>query len=269
MVKQVPYELVVCIKQVPDPRFISRIRINPETKTIIREGVPAVINPLDKHALEEALRIREQHGGRVTVVSMGPLQAEDACKEALAMGADRAVLITDRRLAGSDTLATALALSKAIRRIGGFDLVLCGAETVDGSTGQVPPQLAEFLGVPHVTRVFSLALKGREAEAKAALEYGYRRVLLRLPAVVSVIREINEPRIPSVSGILRAHQIPVEKWTIEDIGLSEDEAGIKGSPTIVSDVYEIEVRRKREVFQGPPEEAARWLFERIVSVLGG
>ncbi len=264
-----PYKLVVCIKQVPDPKFISKIRISPETKTIVREGVPAVINPLDKHALEEALRMREQHGGKVTVISMGPLQAEDACREALAMGADRAILITDRRLAGSDTLATALALSKAVRKLGDFDLVFCGAETVDGGTGQVPPQLAEFLDVPHVTRVFSIALRGREAEVKASLEYGYRRILLKLPAVISVTREINVPRIPSVSGILRAHQIPVEKWTIEDISLSEDEVGLKGSPTMVSEVYEIKVKRRREVFKGPPDEAARWLLEKITSVLGG
>jgi len=256
-------KIIVCIKQVPDPKEFSKITIDPLRKTIVREGIQSIINPLDRHALEEALRIREKHGGRVVVLSMGPPQAIEACREALALGADEAFLLCDKLLAGSDTLATAYALSKAIRRLEPYSLILCGNETVDGSTGQVPPQLAEFLEIPHVTRVRRIEIRGDEAFVESVLEYGYRVVKVKLPAVLSVVKEINTPRILSVFGIIEASSKKINQWCVSDIDASIDMIGLEGSPTRVTDVFTPEVKRRCEIFSGPVEEAVGKALRRL------
>lgn len=255
--------IIVCIKQVPDPKEFSKITIDPVRKTIVREGIPSIINPLDKNALEEALRIREKYGGKVIVLSMGPPQALEACKEALAFGADEAILLCDRLLAGSDTLATAYALSKAIRKLEPYSLILCGNETVDGSTGQVPPQLAEFLGIPHVTRVRGIKIIDDEAIVESMMEYGYRIVKVKLPAVLAVVKEINTPRILSVFGIISASSKKIIQWCVSDIEADIDMIGLEGSPTRVTDVFTPEVKRRCEVFRGPVEEAVRKAVRRL------
>lgn len=256
--------IIVCIKQVPDPKEFSKITIDPVKKTIIREGIPSIINPLDRHALEEALRIKEKHGGKVVVLSMGPPQALEACKEALAFGADEAVLLCDRLLAGSDTLATAYALSKAIKKLEPYNLILCGNETVDGSTSQVPPQLAEFLELPHVTRVRKIELiDNGKAIVESALEYGYRVVEVKLPAVLAVIKEINTPRILSVFGIVTAASKKISQWCTPDIEANTSMIGLEGSPTKVTDVFTPEIKRRCEVFKGPVEDAVKQAIRRL------
>ncbi|PCN50997.1 electron transfer flavoprotein subunit beta [Candidatus Geothermarchaeota archaeon ex4572_27] len=255
--------VIVCIKQVPDPNKLDMVKIHPVTKTIIREGIPLVINPVDKNAIEEALRLREKHGGRVVVLSMGPPQAREACREALAMGADEAILLCDRALAGSDTLATAYALAKAIEKIGKFDLVLCGSETVDGSTGQVPPQLAEFLGVPHVTRARKLEIKDGKALVESVIEHGYRLVEVELPAVISVVKEINTPRIVSAFGLVEAASKKLEVWTAKDIGADPSMIGLEGSPTAVVDVFKKEFKRMGIVLKGDPEEVVKQALDKL------
>jgi electron transfer flavoprotein beta subunit len=256
--------IIVCIKQVPDPREFSKITIDPVRKTIVREGIQAVINPLDRHALEEALRIREKYGGKVTVVSMGPPQALEACKEALAFGADEAVLLCDKLLAGSDTLATAYALSKAIRRLKPYNLILCGNETVDGSTGQVPPQLAEFLELPHVTRVRRIELvDDGKAIVESVLEHGCRVVEVKLPAVLAVVKEINTPRILSVFGIVAAASKKIIQWSVSDIEADIGMIGLEGSPTRVTDVFTPEIKRRCEIFKGPVEDAVKQAVRRL------
>jgi len=258
------FQIIVCIKQVPDPRYLSKITIDPITKTIRRENIPAVMNPLDKNALEEAIRIREQFGGKVITISMGPPQAERVCRDALAMGVDEAILLCDRILAGSDTLATAYALSLAIKKLGNFDIVFCGNETVDGSTAQVPPQLAEFLKVPHVTRVRKImSIDGNEMVVERTIEYGYMKVKVKLPAVIAVTKEINEPRLPTVSAILKCYKKGIIKWTASDIGASPRSVGLEGSPTKVTDVFSPEVKRKREIFEGPVDKEVEWLIEKL------
>jgi len=256
--------VIVCIKQVPDPQHLSKITIDPISKTIRREDVPAVINPLDKHALEEGLRIRDKYGGRVIVLSMCPPQAELACREALAMGADEAILLCDRAFAGADTLSTSYSLSLAIKRIGGFNMILCGNETVDGSTGQVPPQLADFLNVPHVTRARKIEFTNEGmVRVERSIEYGYMVVEVTLPAVIAVTKEINVPRIPTVSGILEAHQREVKVWTAKDIEAEEEKIGLAGSPTQVVDIFSPEIGRKGEILKGEPEEVVKLLVQRL------
>lgn len=256
--------VIVCIKQVPDPQQLSKITIDPVRKTIRREDVPAVINPLDKHALEEGLRIRDRYGGKVTVVSMGPPQAEVACREALAMGADEAILLCDRAFAGADTLSTSYSLSLAIKTVGVFNMILCGNETVDGSTGQVPPQLADFLDIPHVTRARRIEFTDEGmARVKRSMEYGYMVVEVTLPAVIAVTKEINIPRIPTVSGILEAHQREVKVWTARDIEAEEGKIGLAGSPTQVVDMFSPEIGRKGEMLRGAPEEVVKLLIQRL------
>jgi len=256
-------DIVVCIKQVPDPQKLDLIKIHPVTKTIIREGIPTVMNPVDKNALEEALRIKEKYGGKVTVISMGPPQAREVCKEALAMGADEAILLCDRALAGSDTLATAYALAKAIMKIGKYDLILCGSETVDGSTGQVPPQLAEFLDIPHITRARKIEVANGKVIVESVIEYGYRLVEAQFPVVISVTREINTPRIVSAFGLIAAEKKKLEVWTASDIEADPNMIGLNGSPTAVVDVFRKEFKRAGIIFKEPLEEAIKKAIQKL------
>jgi electron transfer flavoprotein beta subunit len=259
-------ELVVCLKQVPDPEHFSKITYDPVTRNIIREGIPAIINPLDRHALEAALQIKEAASGRVTVISMGPPQARPALEEALATGADRAVLLSDRAFSGADTLATARTLSAAICKLFPCDVVLCGSETVDGATGQVAPQLAEMLGLPHTSQVRRVQVQGDTLEVERGLENGYVKLILKPPCLLAVGREADRPRLPTVAGIMEAASKELLTWDLADLGLSAQEVGLDGSAIQVVDVFPLGSGRRREVFTGAPQEAVKAAVRRLVEL---
>jgi len=193
--------IVVCIKQVPET---TEVRVDPETKALIRDGVKSVINPFDENAIEAALQLREAHGGTVTALTMGPPQAEESLRQALAMGADEAVLLTDPASRGSDTLATSYTLAQMVRKLGDFDLILCGKQAIDGDTGQVGPGLAERLGIPQITFAIELEVSGDKLSARRVLDDFFELVEVKLPAVVTVVKQINEPRHPSMRNVLKA-----------------------------------------------------------------
>jgi electron transfer flavoprotein alpha/beta subunit len=230
--------IIVCIKQVPDT---TEVKINPETGTLIREGVPSIINPFDTYAIEEGLRLKEQFGGKVTVISMGPPQAMEALKEAVAMGADEAILLSDRAFAGSDTWATAYTLSNAIQKLGPFDIILCGKQAIDGDTGQVGPGIARQLDISQLTYVFKIRELDPEAGTivvERLLEEGREVVETSLPALLTVVKDINQPRYPTFMGIRRATRMEIPTWTADDLCEADlDRCGLKGSPTQVVRVF--------------------------------
>ena len=259
--------VVVCVKAVPDPREICKIRIDPVTKTLTRCEVPLVVNPLDRHALEAAIELRESSGAYVTVISMGPPPAESIVRECLALGADRGILLCGRAFAGADAFATAFTLAKGIEKAGGFDLVLCGMGSSDGATEWVGPQTAAFLGIPVVTMVRAYeAREGRLWRVRAYWQNGYRRVEVRLPALLSVARELNRPRALSFSGIRKACAKMVELWDLDALEVPADAVGAKGSPTIVSEIAVVENRRDVQILQGTMEEKAEQIVSRLAAI---
>ena len=259
--------IVVCVKQVPDT---TEVKINPETGTLVREGVPSIINPFDSYALEEALRTREQHGGTVTVVSMGPPQARDVLRDAVAMGADDAVLLSDKRFAGADTLATAYTLARAIEKLGGADLILCGKQAIDGDTAQVGPGVAEELDIAHVTYVKKVVgFDGGKVKVERMIEGGVEVVEASMPVLLTVLKDINQPRLPTLKGIMRAKRTEIKIWGLEDIGADEERCGLKGSPTEVVRIFTPEIRKQGQVFEGPVEEQVKLLVSRLREVRCG
>jgi len=259
-----PYNTVVCIKQVPDPEYLSKITLERATGRINREGVPAIINPVDRNALEVALRIRDRFSGRVTVLTMGPSQAKRALEEALAMDADAAVHLCDAAFAGADTLATAQTLAYGLQKLGPFDLVICGEATIDSGTGQVPVQLAELLGLPSITGVEELDLENEQTlQVKKIWERGHIKLRVRLPAIIAVTGKTNQPRLATVLGIISATQKEIKRWSAADIGADAACLGLKGSPTQVSEICELKVARQGEVLQGAPEKVVREAVERL------
>jgi electron transfer flavoprotein alpha/beta subunit len=227
-------EIVVCVKQVPDT---TEVKIDPVTNTLIRQGVPSIVNPFDKNALEAALQLKEKHGGKVTVVSMGPPQAKDALKECLAMGADSAILVSDRAFGGADTLATSYTLAAAIRKIGDVDLILFGKQAIDGDTAQVGPEVAEHLDLPQVTYVAKIEVEGRTARVEREHEDGYEVIEFGLPAVATVVKSANEPRFPTVKGTMRANRAEIPVWTAGELVVDANRLGLKGSPTQVRKIF--------------------------------
>lgn len=226
-------KIVVCIKQVPDT---NEVRIDEKTGTLIRAGVPSIVNPDDLHAAEQALRIKDTMPDvHITVLSMGPPQADVALKEVYAMGADEAILLTDRVFAGSDTWATATILAAAIRRIGDVDIVFCGRQAIDGDTAQVGPELAEFLGIPQITYVRALEIREKSVVAERALEDGHMVIEAPMPVVLTAIKELNHPRFPRMQRIYQAYspEADIKVWTNEDIGADLTQIGIRNSPTNV------------------------------------
>ncbi|MBN1980720.1 MAG: electron transfer flavoprotein subunit beta/FixA family protein [Chitinivibrionales bacterium] len=223
--------IVVCIKQVPGS---TQVKINPETGTLMRDTVEAIINPFDEYALEEGIRLKEKVGGIVTVVTMGPPQAETALRDAMALGADEGCLITDRAFAGSDTWATSYTLSEGIRKIGPFDLIICGKQAIDGDTAQVGPGVAEMLNVPFVAWVKKIReISSNGLEVERMMEDGYDVVRLGLPCLITVVKEINTPRMASLKGKMRAKKAQIRKITVADLPVDKDKLGLKGSPTQV------------------------------------
>lgn len=243
-------KIVVCIKQVPDT---AEVRINPETNTLIRDGVQSIINPYDLHAIEAGLQIREKTGGSVTALTMGPPQAETALREAISMGVDRGVLLTDRAFAGSDTWATAYALFKAIAHIGA-DIIICGKQAIDGDTAQVGPEIAEFLGIPHVAYIRKIEdIQAKSIVVQRLMDEGSDVVESSLPVLLTVVRELNSPRLPSLKGKMAAKKAEIEKLAAADIGAEEDQLGLRGSPTQVKNIFAPGVKKDRRMLEGPAE----------------
>ena len=256
--------VIVCIKPVPDPKDWGRLAMDPETKTLIREGIPSIINPLDKHALEAALQIKEEKGAEVVVVSMAPPFCASLLKEALAMGADRGVLISDRIFAGSDTLATVRILSAGIRKLGPFDLVLCGNSTLDGCTAQVPSQLGEMLGIPNVMHVCRMEVhEGKRLVLFQRIEMGALVLEAETPILLSFTKEVNSPRLISFLGILEAEKKELSVWSREELGLDASSVGLVGSPTKMAGMLLRKKERRGERVEGDPKEAARRIADRM------
>ncbi len=253
--------IIVCIKQVPDT---TDIRIDPKTNTLIREGVPSIINPFDTYAIEEGVRLKEKHQGKVTVISMGPSQVEDALREAISLGIDEGVLLSDRAFAGADTLATSYTLAKGIKKIGKFDLIICGKQAMDGDTAQVGPGLAEKLNIPHVTYVKKIEeVKENSIQVERLMEEGYEVIKMPLPALITVVKEINEPRMPSLKGKLKAKNAQIITWNTKDLEAEENRIGLEGSPTQVIKIFTPQPRGKGETIEGTPAEQAAKLVEKL------
>jgi electron transfer flavoprotein beta subunit len=260
--------IVVCIKQVPDS---AQIRVHPVTNTIMRQGVPTIINPYDLFALEEALRIRDKLGGEVTIVTMGPPSAEDSLRKALAFGADRAVLLTDRRFAGADTLATTYALATAIRKVakdfGAPDLVFTGKQTIDGDTAQVGPGVAkrlDLIQLTYVARIASLDRATRAIEVERRSEGGVQVLKSRLPCLITMLEATNEIRRGSLPEALRAARATIVKWSADDAGIEDlGQCGLKGSPTIVKRVFAPSPRAEKAKLVEPGDQPAEALIAEI------
>jgi electron transfer flavoprotein beta subunit len=258
---------VVCIKQVPDT---TDVRIDPKTNTLMREGVSSIINPFDTYAIEEALRLREKLGGKVTALSMGPPQAEAALREAIAMGVDEGILLSDRAFAGSDTWATSYALAMALRKIGDADIILCGKQASDGDTAQVGPGIATHLDLPQITYVRKIEeIDEKHIVAERLLEGGYEVIEAPLPCMLTVVKEISEPRLPSLKGKMKARKAEIPVWSAEDIGAAKDKVGLEGSPTKVVRIFTPPPREGGELLEGEPEEVVPRLVERLKGIILG
>lgn len=256
-------KIVVCIKQVPDT---AEVKINPHTGTLIREGVPSIINPFDMHALEAGIQIKEKVGGKVTVITMGPPQAETALRDAISIGADEGVLLSDKEFAGSDTWATSYTLSKAIEKIGA-DIVICGKQAIDGDTAQVGPETAEFLNIPHISYVKKIEeINENIIRVQRMMDEGYDIVESTMPVLLTVVKEINEPRLPSLKGKMAAKKALIQKWGQSDIQAEKDNIGIKGSPTQVKNIFSPEARSDRKMLVGTPEEQVEALLQELRSL---
>ncbi len=253
--------IVVCIKQVP---ATTEVKINPETNTLVREGVESIINPFDMYAIEEGLRIKEKVGGIVTVLTMGPPQAETALKEAISLGCDEAVLVSDRAFAASDTLATAYTLARSIKKIGDFDLIICGKQAIDGDTAQVGPGIAEELNIPCVTYVKKIEkIEEDKICVERLMEEGYAAIQLPLPALITVVKEINDPRLPSLRGMMKAKKTQITILNAADIAAETNRIGQVGSPTLVSKIFAPPFKGKGEMILGTVEEQVEKIVEKL------
>lgn len=243
--------IIVCIKQVPDT---AEIRINPETNTLMREGVPSIINPFDLNAVEAALKIRDLKGGKVTVLTMGPPQAETSLRDAIAMGADEAVLLSDKAFAGSDTWATSYTLARAIEKLGA-DIIFCGKQAIDGDTAQVGPETAEFLNIPHISYIRKIEeVTDKSIRVQRLMDEGYDVVESSLPVLLTVVKELNEPRMPSLKGKMAAKKAEIKVMGFADIEADENNLGLKGSPTQVRNIFAPEMKAERKIIEGSPDE---------------
>jgi len=253
--------IVVCLKQVPGT---TKVKIDPQTNTLIREGIENIVNPFDTYALEEGGRIKERCGGKVTAVSMGPPQAEEMLREAISTGADEAILLSDSTFAGSDTWATAYTLAKAIDKLEQCDLIICGRQTIDGDTGQVGPELAEILGLPFVAYVSKVEEIGNEyIRVRRMIEEGYEVIETSLPAVITVVKEINVPRLPSLRGLAKAKSAAIPVWTAEELGVNKSMVGLSGSATRVVKVFFPQRVCRSEILQGDLESQVDTLVDKL------
>lgn len=253
-------KVIVCVKMVP---AISEVKIDPETGTLIRDGVKSEMNPFDTYAVEEGIRLKEKHGGSVVALSMGPLQAESVLRQTLALGCDKAILLTDKKFSGADTLATSFTLSRAINDIGQYDIVICGHKTTDGDTAQVGPGLAEWLGIPHVSYVRNIVEVTKESiVVERSLNDSYEEIEIFLPCLITVTKEINEPRLASFKRRIQARKMPVLNWTCEDLG-GNGWFGLEGSPTRVIRVFAPPPRLGGEVLKGDLKNQVTQLISKL------
>ncbi|MEM2534149.1 MAG: electron transfer flavoprotein subunit beta/FixA family protein [Candidatus Nezhaarchaeales archaeon] len=255
-------KVAVCIKYALD---VSQVKVEPKTRKPITAGVPRKISDFDKNAIEEAVRIKEKYGGSVTLIAMAPPDAKTALKEGLAMGADEAYLLSDPAFSFSDALVTSYVLSEALKKLGPFDLILCGETSIDGYSYQVGPRIAGLLGIPQLTYVRRLSVEGNSVIAERDLEDGYEVVKARMPVLVTVTKEVNEPRVPTLMAIMKASRKEIKTLTITDLGIPKEKVGEQGSGIRLIDVYAPEVKRKGLIVKDkPPAEAARILAETLV-----
>jgi electron transfer flavoprotein beta subunit len=252
---------IVCIKQVPNT---TNVQIDEKTGTLKREGVESIINPFDEYAIEEAIRLKERFGGKTTVITMGPPQAEAALREALGRGIDNAILISDRAFAGADTWATGYTLASAIKTIGDYDLIICGKQATDGDTAQVGPSIAEMLDIPHVAYVKKIEnIDAQNIQVERMMEDGYDLIEMPLPSLISVVKEINTPRLPSLRGMMNAKKAVIQKWTANDIKAEPQKIGLTGSPTQVMKIFSPAPRTGGIKLEGSPEEIASSLISKL------
>ncbi len=254
--------IVVCIKQVPDA---ASVKWDHEKGTLIRDGVQSVINPFDYNAIEAALSLKDQLGGKVTAVTMGPPQAQDAIREAMSMGVDAGVVVSDRAFAGADTLATTYTLSMAIKKLGTVDAVLCGKQAIDGDTAQVGPGLAVRLDIPCVTCIGEMKVigGGKALRVKRMCEQGYDIIEVAFPVLLTVLASLNTPRVPSLKGKMRARKADIPLWSADDIGADKQKIGLVGSPTKVFSTHIPKFEARREMLQGSVEEQVEALIEKF------
>jgi len=253
--------IVVCLKQVPGT---TQVKIDPETNTLIRQGIENIINPFDTYAIEEGVRLKERFGGKVTAVSMGPPQAEAALREAISLGADEGVLLSDPTFAGADTWATSQTLSAAIRRLGQYDLIVCGRQTLDGDTGQVGPQLAEMLALPFVAYVSQIEkIADGTMRVRRMVEDGHEVMESPLPAVITVVKEINTPRLPSLRGLARSKSATIPVWGVKELDIAPSLVGLSGSFTRVIRIFSPQRVGRGEIFQGELENQVDCLVGRL------
>ncbi len=258
---------IVCIKQVPESPDPKDIRFEGHAYSLSSEGIPHVINPFDLYALEEALRMKDAHGGSVTVLTMGPEKALEALREAIAMGADEAVLLNDQAFKGGDSLATARVLAAAAKKIGEFDVLLCGMQSIDGSTAQVGPAIAGLLGLPQLTyvaKVDAIDFDAKTTTVHRMLETGKEVVECKLPAVVTVVKDINQPRFASLLKVRKASKAQIPAWSAADLGLDPSKVGDAGSPTKLVDSRQPEPRVGGEVLEGEPAQVVEQLVQKIL-----
>lgn len=255
-------KIVVCIKQVP---ATNDAKIDPETKRIIREGQKAILNPFDTYAVEEGVRLKNKYGGEVIVLTMGPPKAEQVLREAISVGADKAILLSDRAFGGSDTWATSYALAKAVEKIGDVDLVICGKQAVDGDTAQVGPGIAAHLDWPQATYVMAVSnVTDSSVSVKRMHEDGYDICEMQTPAVITVLKDINVPRVPTLKGRLAAQKIEIPVWKPSDIGADTDKIGLDGSPTRVVKTQPPPARATKSLkIEGTPKDCAAALIKEL------
>jgi electron transfer flavoprotein beta subunit len=252
-------KIVVCIKQVPNT---NKVKLDPATGTLLRKGIPSIINPDDKAGLEAALRLKDRHGAQITALSMGPPQAEAALREALAMGADEAVLLTNRAFGGADTWATSSTLAAALKRLE-HDLILTGRQAIDGDTAQVGPQIAEHLGLPNISYAEELRLEGDHIVVKRQYEDRYHVIKAKLPCLVTALAELNKPRYMTPGGIFAAYAKPIRVWGRSDLDVDDADIGLNGSPTRVFKSFDKQARGAGSKVEMDPQAAAAWLVERL------
>lgn len=253
--------IIVCLKQVPGT---TEVKIDPLTNTLVREGIENIVNPFDTYALEEGVRIKEQYGGKVTAISMGPPQAENMLREAISAGVDQAILLSDSAFAGSDTLATSYTLAKAIERIQEYDLIICGRQTIDGDTGQVSPELAEILGIPFVAYVSKIErIDNGYMRVQRMIEEGHEVIETPIPAVITVVKEINIPRLPSLRGLAKARSAVIPVWTAQELGVDKNTVGLSGSATRVIKVFFPQRVHRGELLQGDLESQVGSLIDKL------
>jgi len=257
--------IIVCIKQVPNT---TDVKIDPVKNTLIREGVESIINPFDTYAIEEAVRLKERFTGKVTVITMGPPQADAALREAISLGCDEGILVSDRKFAGSDTWATSYTLSCAIKKIGAFDIILCGKQASDGDTAQVGPGISTHLGIPQVTYVKKIEeIKDNKARVERMMEEGYDIVETPLPCLFTVVKEINTPRLPSLRGMMKARSAKITQWMAADINAEPENIGLDGSPTRVVKIFTPPPRKGGQILKGDAADVAQQVANLLKDVV--